>query len=119
MVQSLNTKVDFTTSATSFSNLSSYGKIMLGDKSFEFYHTHDVRKNIQIPWSEVNYIAASVFFKGKWIPRYIVQTKSGTSFAFASREPKRVLKIASNYIGSDRVVHALGFIDAIKKRFKK
>ena len=50
MVQSLNTKVDLTVNATSFMGLANYGKIMVGDKAFEFYDDQDVRKYIQIPW---------------------------------------------------------------------
>ncbi|HCW53264.1 MAG TPA: DUF956 domain-containing protein, partial [Clostridium sp.] len=36
MVQSLNTKVDLAIDATSFNGITSYGKIMVGDKGFEF-----------------------------------------------------------------------------------
>lgn len=50
MVQSLNTKVELTVNATSFMGLANYGKIMVGDKAFEFYDDQDVRKYIQIPW---------------------------------------------------------------------
>ena len=52
MVESLNTKVDFVIDATSFSGLTDYGKIMIGDKGFEFYHGRDPRKFIQIPWKK-------------------------------------------------------------------
>ncbi len=48
---------------------------MIGDRGFEFYHAKDPRKFIQIPWEEVDYVLASVMFKGKWIPRYAIQTK--------------------------------------------
>ncbi|KFN92759.1 putative regulator [Tetragenococcus muriaticus PMC-11-5] len=29
---------------------------------------------IQIPWKEVDYVVANVLFKGKWIPRYAIET---------------------------------------------
>ena len=64
MVQSLNTKVDLVVDATSFSGLADYGQIMIGDKGFEFYNSNDYRKFIQIPWEEVDYVIASVMFKG-------------------------------------------------------
>lgn len=64
MVQSLNTKVDFITDATAFTGLTDYGKIMIGDKGFEFYNSRDTRKFVQIPWEEVDYVIASVMFKG-------------------------------------------------------
>lgn len=75
MVQSLNTKVDLVIDATAFTGLTDYGKIMIGDKGFEFYNDRDTRKYIQIPWEEVEYVIASVMFKGKWIPRYAIETK--------------------------------------------
>ena len=73
MVQSLNTKVDLVIDATAFTGLTDYGQIMIGDRGFEFYHAKDPRKFIQIPWEEVDYVLASVMFKGKWIPRYAIQ----------------------------------------------
>ena len=48
MVQSLNTKVDLVIDATSFTWISDYGKIMIGDKGFEFYNSRDSNKYIQI-----------------------------------------------------------------------
>ncbi len=48
MVQSINTKVDLVIDATSFTGLTDYGQIMIGDNGFEFYHARDRRKYIQI-----------------------------------------------------------------------
>lgn len=63
MVQSINTKVDLVIDATSFTGLTDYGQIMIGDNGFEFYHARDRRKYIQIPWEEVDYVLASVMLK--------------------------------------------------------
>ena len=83
MVQSINTKVDLVIDATSHMGLPDYGKIMIGDKGFEFFNNRDARKFIQIPWEEVDYVIASVMFKGKWIPRYAIQTKrNGNVYIF-------------------------------------
>lgn len=118
MVESLNTKVDLVIDATSFSGLTDYGKIMIGDKGFEFYHGRDPRKFIQIPWEEVDYVVASVFFKGKWIPRYGIQTKKSGTFTFSSKEPKKVLREIRNHVDSDRLVHSLSFFQVIKRGIK-
>ena len=75
MVQSLNTKVDLVIDGTSFTWISDYGKIMIGDKGFEFYNSRDSHKYIQIPWEEVDYVIASVLFRGKWIPRYALKQR--------------------------------------------
>lgn len=89
MVQSINTKIDLTIDATSYLGVADYGKIMIGDKGFEFFNNRDARKFVQIPWEEVDYVIASVVFKGKWIPRYAIQTKKNGTYSFASKEPKR------------------------------
>lgn len=67
LVQSINTKVDLTIDATAYTGLTDYGKIMIGDKGFEFFNSRDVRKFVQIPWEEVDQVIVSVMLKGKWI----------------------------------------------------
>ncbi|ALS02341.1 hypothetical protein ATZ33_13385 [Enterococcus silesiacus] len=118
MVQSLNTQVDFITDATAFTGLTDYGKIMIGDKGFEFYNSRDSRKFVQIPWEEVDYVIASVMFKGKWIPRYAIQTKKNGTFTFSSKQPKKVLREMQEYVAPDHMVQSLGFFDVIKRAFR-
>ena len=55
MVQSINTKVDLVIEGTSHMGLTDYGKIMVGDKGFEFFDDRNLNKNIQIPWTEVDF----------------------------------------------------------------
>lgn len=123
MVQSINTKVDLTIDATSYLGVADYGKIMIGDKGFEFFNDRDARKFVQIPWEEVDYVVASVVFKGKWIPRYAIQTKKNGTYSFASKEPKRVLRAIREYVDPDHMVRSLGFFDVVKRglqnKFKK
>ncbi|CAM3366767.1 DUF956 family protein [Vagococcus fessus] len=118
MVQSINTKVDLVIDATSFTGLTDYGKIMVGDKGFEFYNDRDKRKFIQIPWEEVDLVLASVMFKGKWIPRYAIQTKKNGTYTFSSKQPKKVLRAVREYVEPDRMVHSLSFMDVVKRGFK-
>ncbi|MBP1042648.1 DUF956 family protein [Vagococcus sp. BWB3-3] len=118
MVQSLNTKVDLVIDATAFTGLTDYGKIMIGDKGFEFYHGRDTRKFIQIPWEEVNLVIASVLFKGKWIPRYAIETKKNGTYTFSSKEPKKVLRAVREYVDPSHMVQSLGFFDVMKRAFK-
>jgi len=56
MVESLNTKADLVINATSHLGLTDYGKIMIGDKGFEFYDDRDANNYIQIPWGEVDQV---------------------------------------------------------------
>jgi hypothetical protein len=118
MVQSLNTKVDLAIDATAFTGVADYGKIMIGDKGFEFYNSRDYRKFIQIPWEEVDYVIASVLFKGKWIPRYAIRTKKNGTYTFSSKEAKKVLRAVRNYVDPDRMVYSLSFFDVVKRAVK-
>lgn len=119
MVASLNSKVDLVSDATSFYGMTAYGKIMVGDRAFEFYHDRDQRKFIQIPWNEVEYVTASVYFKGKWIPRFAIATKRHGMFSFASKKPKETLRAINRYIPREQMLHSLSFFDVLKRRFKK
>ncbi|MDH6364419.1 hypothetical protein M2139_001442 [Enterococcus sp. PF1-24] len=118
MVQSLNTKVDLVIEGTAFTGLTDYGKIMIGDKSFEFYHDRDTRKYMQIPWEEVDYVLASVMFKGRWIPRFAIQTKKNGTYTFAAKDAKKVLRAIRNYVPSERMVQSLSFFDVVKRGVK-
>ena len=118
MVQSLNTKVDLVIDATAFTGLADYGKIMIGDKGFEFYNSRDTRKFIQIPWEEIDYVIVSIMFKGKWIPRYAIQTKKNGTYTFASKDAKRVLRTIRQYVNPDKIVSSLSFFDVVKRAVK-
>ena len=118
MVQSINTKVDLTINATSYLGIAEYGKIMIGDKGFEFYNERDARKFVQIPWEEVDYVIASVMFKGKWIPRFAIQTKRNGTYSFSSKKPKMVLKAIREYVEPSHMVKSLSLVDVIKRGLK-
>ncbi len=116
MAQSLNTKVDYVTDATSYSGLNSYGKIMIGDRAFEYYNGRKVEDYIQIPWEDVDYVIASVMFKGKYIPRFTVRTRARRDFSFAAKKPKVLLRAINKYVPSDHMVRSLTLVGVIKRR---
>lgn len=95
MAQSQNTKVDFTIHATSMLGLTTYGNIMIGDKAFEFYNEKNVQDFIQIPWTEIDRVEASVLFKKK-ISRFVIFTKEGMHFTFSTRDNIKTLKEVKN-----------------------
>ena len=82
---------------------------MIGDKAFEFYNDRDKRKFIQIPWEDVDYVIASVMFKGRWIPRYAIRTKRMARIPSPQRT-KKVLRAIREYVDPDHMVHSLGFL---------
>ncbi|MCL2559719.1 MAG: DUF956 family protein [Turicibacter sp.] len=118
-VQAINTKVELVVNATSFMDLTAYGKIMIGDRGFEFYHDRDVRKYIQLPWEQIVRVKATVFLNGRWIPRFTVETKENGSFIFSAKQPKRVLGLVGKQIGAENIVHALGMWDVLKRAVKR
>ncbi|MDR2464861.1 MAG: DUF956 family protein [Streptococcaceae bacterium] len=118
MVQSLNTKVELVVKGTSFLGGADYGKILLGDKGFEFYDDRKVENFIQIPWEEVDVVLASLLFKGKWIPRFSVRTKKNGQYSFSSKTPKEVLKVCEAHIGRENVRASLSAAQVSKRAFK-
>ena len=124
MAQSMNTKVEYVCSATAFKGIDQYGKIMVGDKSFEFYDDRNVENYVQIPWEEITYIVADVAFGGKWLPRFEVQTRQNGSFRFsAGKNTKPLLRACREHMPADHLVRALTMTQklsrGIKARFGK
>ncbi|MDO4169157.1 MAG: DUF956 family protein [Lachnospiraceae bacterium] len=119
MVESLNTKIDLVEKGTSYHGLTSYGKVMVGDKGFEYYDDRNINDYIQIPWEEVEYVAASVMFKGKKIPRFAFHTKRNGDFSFSTKEPKKVLRAVNKYIPDDKMLRSLTFMQVLRRRVKR
>lgn len=119
MVKSINTKVDLTINGTWFRGVPSYGKIMIGDKAFEFYNEKNIGDFVQIPWDEVTYVVADVKFGGKYIPRFEIRTKQNGNFIFAARDAKKTLHAMSKYIPSDHMRRSLSLWQGLKQRFTR
>lgn len=117
-VQSLNSSVELLIDATALNGLGQYGKVMIGNKGFEFYDERDCHKFIQIPWEEVDVVIASIMLKGKWIPRYAVRTKKNGTYTFASKDPKLVLRTIRNHIEAERIVKSLSFFQVVARGVK-
>ena len=109
----MNSKVDLTIRATSFHSLTVYGNIMVGNNAIEFYNERNPEDYVQIPWTEVDHVAAEVLF-GRIIPRFAVITKENGSFAFSTRDNKRTLRAVREHVPADRIVRSASFLDVIK-----
>ena len=118
MAKSLNTKVDMVVKATSYIGLPTYGKVMIGDRAFEFYNDKNVNDNVQIPWTEVKLVAASILFKGKCIPRFVVMTKKNGNYTFSTKETRKLLTHMKSYVDPDHIVRSLSFFDVFKRGIK-
>lgn len=116
-VQSINTKVKLVVDATSFMGTARYGKIMIGDRGFEFYNDRNKRDFIQIPWSEIDYVLVSVMFKGKWIPRFAIKSKHNGTYSFSAKKTKELLRGIREHVDPSHMVRSLSFFDVMKRSF--
>lgn len=118
MAQSLNTTVLFQTTGVSYADIGSkVGKFLIGDKAIEFYPDTNVERYIQIPWANIQHIGANVH--GKTISRHFeIQTDSG-KFLFASKDSGKILQIAREKLGNDKVIKLPTLLQTIGKKIKQ
>ena len=88
---------------------------MTGNNGFEFYNERTLEDYIQIPWNEVEYVIASVYLGGRYIPRYAFRTKSNGDLAFSSKKPRAVLRVCREHIPAERIVRSMTFGQVLKR----
>lgn len=113
MAQSQNSSVDLAIKATSFQGLTTYGDVMVGNAAFEFYNERNPEDYIQIPWDQVDYVAAEVL-PGKKIARFAIFTKENGHFSFSTRDNKATLRAMRAYVPEDRLQRSPSFADVMK-----
>lgn len=118
MVESQNTKIDFKTKANYLGGLTSRGDLLVGNKAVEYYNEKNVRDFIQIPYTEIKMITASVIFNKK-ITRFAIHTKTSGDFIFNSPENKAILRAINKYLPDDKLRRSLTVWESIKRKFKK
>ena len=118
MVKSQNTKIDFKTKANYLGGLTSRGDLLVGNKALEYYNEKNVRDFIQIPYTEIKLVTASVIFNKK-ITRFAIHTKNNGDFVFNSPENKAILRALNKYLPDDKLRRSLTVWEAFKKKFKK
>lgn len=111
MAQSMNSSVDLTIKASSFHGIGTYGNVLVGNAAFEFYNERNPEDYIQIPWEEVDYIAAEVV--GKRITRFAIFVKQGGHFSFSTRDNKKTLRAVREYVPEDRLLRSKSFFQVI------
>lgn len=117
-VQSMNTKIELSIKGRSYHGINTTGNFMLGDKAFEYYNERNVQDYIQIPWDQIDYIAASVYFN-KYINRFAVFVKEKHAyFDFAARDNKAVLRVCRDHIGADKLRRSPTFGQNLRRGLK-
>ncbi|KEH52882.1 DUF956 domain-containing protein [Streptococcus macedonicus] len=118
MAQSINSTVELTTTGVSYLSLGGkVGKFLLGNKGLEFYSDANVEDYIQIPWENIEKIGANVS-RNKVSRHFEVFTDKG-KFLFASKDSGKILKVARQHIGNDKVVRMLTLVQIIIKRLSR
>lgn len=115
MAQSLNSTVELTTTGVSYLGMGGkVGKFLLGNKGLEFYSNANVEDYIQIPWENIEKIGANVS-RNKVSRHFEVFTYKG-KFLFASKDSGKILKVARQHIGNDKVVRMLTLVQVLMKK---
>lgn len=112
-VESLNSEVDISIRGQSFLGLGSYGTVEVGDAAFEYYCESNPKDFIQIPWEEVDHIAASVIFN-KWISRFAIFTKQNGTYKFSTRDNKKTLRAVRKHFPAEKMLRSLSFLDVFR-----
>ncbi|HFI0424441.1 TPA: DUF956 family protein [Streptococcus suis] len=116
MAQSLNKNVELSTTGVSYLSIagSTVGKFLLGDQALEFYADNNVENYVQIPWTSIEQIGANV--SNKKVSRHFeVFTDSG-KFLFASKDSGKILKIAREHIGNEKVIKLPTLVQTIGQK---
>lgn len=115
MAQSINSTVELTTTGVSYLSMGGkVGKFLLGNKGLEFYSDANVEDYIQIPWENIEKIGANVS-RNKVSRHFEVFTDKG-KFLFASKDSGKILKVARQHIGNDKVVRMLTLVQVLMKK---
>ncbi|MBP2621391.1 DUF956 family protein [Streptococcus panodentis] len=117
MAQSLNKSVEFQTTGVSYMAIGGkVGKFLIGDEAIEFYPDVNVEQFIQIPWTAIKQIGANV--SGRRVSRHFEIFTDQGKFLFASKDSGKILKIAREHLGNDKVIKLPTLVQTIGKKFK-
>ena len=115
MAQSLNSTVELTTTGVSYLGMGGkVGKFLLGNKGLEFYSNANVEDYIQIPWENIEKIGANV--SRNKVSRHFEVFTDNRKFLFASKDSGKILKVARQHIGNDKVVRMLTLVQVLMKK---
>ena len=82
----------------------------------EFYADANVEDYIQLPWNTITVIGANV--SGKKIGRHFEVFTDQGKFLFASKDTGKILKIAREHLGNEKVVKLPTLLQTISKFFQ-
>ena len=117
MAQSQNKIVEFNTTGVSYLGLGGkVGKFLIGETALEFYADANVEDYIQLPWNTITVIGSNV--SGKKIGRHFEVFTDQGKFLFASKDTGKILNIAREHLGNEKVVKLPTLLQTISKFFQ-
>ncbi|HEM3549560.1 DUF956 family protein [Streptococcus suis] len=115
MAQSLNSRVEVQATGVSYMGFGGkVGKFLVGDKAIEFYPDSNVERYIQIPWDSIQSIGANVHHNK--VSRHFEIYTEKSRFLFASKDSGKILKIAREHIGNEKVVKLPTLLQTIGRK---
>lgn len=115
MAQSQNTTIELQTTGVSYMGFGGkVGKFLVGDKAIEFYPDSNIERYIQIPWHSIQSLGANVH-KNKVSRHFEIYTDK-SRFLFASKDSGKILKIARQYVGNEKVVKLPTLLQIIRQK---
>lgn len=107
MVNALNRTVDLAIKANAFYQplVPKQGIMALGDQGLEFRAVNGVGY-IQIPWKNIVQVRAHVYFKGRYIRGFDVETDEQQVFNFVTSDTRNALRVMKAYLDSQKLVKA-------------
>ncbi|GBG97415.1 hypothetical protein NtB2_01560 [Lactococcus termiticola] len=100
--------------AISYLGLPKYGKLMLGDRGIEFFSDRNVADNMTFPWESIGALEGRVIRKKKIGRNFTIVLQNKSKVRFSSKEAGKVLKVAREHLGDEKVVRSQTFIGGVK-----
>ena len=116
----LNNEIEFMTRANSKLNPvdPKSGVLLLGNNGIEF-RAEKSQGYIQIPWPSIEKVYVQMFFGGRYVRGFFIETNEDQSLEFIVSDAKTTLKNMRKYLERDQFVSNKSNFSSMFKRFKK
>lgn len=116
----LNNEIDFMTRANSKLDPvdPKSGIILLGNNGLEF-RAEKSQGYIQIPWGSIVRVRVQMFFRGKYVRGFFIETDENQDLEFIVSDAKTALKKMRKYLNREQfITNKSNFASMLKRRKK-
>lgn len=116
----LNNELDFMTRANSKLNplAPKSGLLLIGNNGVEF-QAEKSPGYIQIPWSSITEVSVQMFFKGKYVRGFFIETDEDQLLEFIVSDAKEALRNMRKYLKREQFVSTPSNLGQLFRRKKK